>query len=251
VSGQVEPPNVAPAGAAAETRRRSLRTAATITAAVGAAHALLFLLSFWLLSDVPGANASNAEIEEFYASESSRRPVLVGLYVMPFAAIAFVWFVVALRTWIEGSTRRINVLLSNIQLVAGILYVALFCVTSASSAVLAASVEFAEGDIDPVVAHSFPQFGDSLLFVFAFRMAAMFVVTTSSIGLGSGVLPRWFAWCGYAVGLFLLLSAGFEWWFALVFPIWLLVVSVVLLRKARQIPPELTLPRHRAPLIAR
>jgi hypothetical protein len=49
------------------------------------------------------------------------------------------------------------------------------------------------------------------------------------------------------VGLFLLLSASFEWWLALVVPIWLLALSVLLLWKARQIPPELTLPRHRAP----
>jgi hypothetical protein len=198
VSGPADAPAGPQAVRAAATRRRSLRTAATITAAVGAAHALLFLLSFWLLSDVPGANASNAEIEEFYASESSRRPVLVGLYVMPFAAIAFVWFIVALRTWIEGSTRRINVLLSNIQLVSGIVYVALFCSAAGATSVLAASVEFAEGDIDPVAAHSFPEYGDSLLF-----------------------------------------------------PVWLLALSVLLLLKARQIPPELTLRGHRAPLIAR
>jgi hypothetical protein len=57
------------------------------------------------------------------------------------------------------------------------------------------------------------------LFVFSFRMAAMFVFTTSAIGRASGILPRPFVWSGYAVGLFLLLSAGFEGWFALAFPL--------------------------------
>ena len=204
-----------------------------------------------LLSTVPGPKASNAEIADFYGSGGSRRVVLVGLYLMPLAAIAFVWFIVALRMWIDSSTRRRDALLSNIQLATGILYVALFCASFAATSVLAASVEFADADTDPVVARQFPQYGASLLFVFAFRMAAMFVFTTSSILRGANVLPRWFAWSGYAVGLFLLLSASFEGWFALVFPIWLLVLSAILMRRARQIPPELVLPGHRTPLLAR
>jgi hypothetical protein len=39
--------------------------------------------------------------------------------------MAFIWFLVALRMWVDSSARRVNVLLSNIQLVAGIVYVAL------------------------------------------------------------------------------------------------------------------------------
>jgi hypothetical protein len=232
-------------------RGRSLRRAATITVAVGAAHAVLFLVAYLLMSGVPGPRASNAEIAEFYGSGGSRRVVLVGLYLMPLAAIAFVWFIVALRMWIETSARRRDALLSNIQLASGILYVALFCAASAAWSVLAASIEFADAETDPVVARQFPQYGTSLLLVFAFRMAAMFVFTTSSILRASGVLPRWLAWSGYAVGLFLLLSASFEGWFALVFPAWLLVLSAVLMLRARQIPPELTLSSRRSPIATR
>jgi hypothetical protein len=170
---------------------------------------------------------------------------------MPLAAIAFVWFIVALRMWIETSARRRDALLSNIQLASGILCVALFCAASAAWSVLAASIEFADAETDPVVARQFPQYGTSLLLVFAFRMAAMFVFTTSSILRASGVLPRWLAWSGYAVGLFLLLSASFEEWFALVFPAWLLVLSAVLMLRARQIPPELTLSSRRSPIATR
>jgi hypothetical protein len=119
--------------------------------------------------------------------------------------------------------------------------------------VLAASVEFADGEIDPVVARQFPLYGHSLLMVFGFRMAAMFVFTTSSIGRASGALPRWFAWSGYAVGIFLLLSASFEGWFALVFPAWMLVLTAILMRNARRIPPELRLPERggHGPLVVR
>jgi hypothetical protein len=230
-----------------EERGRSLRTAATITAVVGALHALLFLASWFLIQEAPGADATNQEIVEYYGSSDSRTVLLVGLYLMPFAGIAFVWFTVALRMWIEASASRRSILQSNLMLVAGIVYVALFFVAGASSSVLAASVEFAEGEIDPVAAREFPVFGSTVMFVFAFRMVAMFVFAASSIGGRAGVLPRWFVWSGYMVGAFLLLSASFEQWFVLVFPIWLLVLSALLLRNARRIDPELRLPaRQRA-----
>jgi hypothetical protein len=230
---------------------RSVRRVATLTACVGGIHALLFLLSYWLVSDVPGANASDAEITEFYKSGETWRIIVAGFYVGPFAGMAFIWFLVALRMWVDSSAHRVSVLLSNIQLVAGIVYVALLFAAFAASSVLAASAEFADGEIDPVAARQFPQYGDTLLFVFTFRMAAMFVFTTSAIGRTSGILPRPFVWSGYAVGLFLLLSAGFEAWFALVFPVWLLALTAILLVRARRIPPELRLPASRPSLIPR
>jgi hypothetical protein len=235
-----------------EERGRSLRTAASITALVGALHATLFLLAWWLGSDAPGADATDTEIVDYYSSESSRRPLIVSLYLMPFAGMAFVWFIVALRMWEEGSSHRRSILQSNLQLISGIVYVALFFVGAAASSVVAASVEFADDAVDPDFARQFPVFGNTVIFVFAFRMAAMFVFTTSSILLRAEILPRWFAWMGYAVATFLLLSASFEQWFVLVFPIWLLVLSVLLLRTARRIDPELRLPHgRREPFLVR
>jgi hypothetical protein len=228
-----------------EERGRSLRTAATITAAVGAFHAIIFLLSWWLLSDAPGPSASDAEIIDYYGSGSSRRFLLVGLYLMPFAGIAFVWFIVALRMWEEGTSHIRSVLQSNLQFISGIVYVALFFVGAAASSVVAASVSFSDGELDPDVARQFPVYGTTVIFVFAFRMAAMFVFTTSAILLRAGILPRWFTWGGYAVATFLLLSASFEQWFVLVFPVWLLILSVLLLRIARKIDPEIRLPPAR------
>jgi hypothetical protein len=229
----------------------SVRRVATLTACLGGIHALLFLLSYWLVSGAPGINASDAEIIEFYESEETWRIVLAGLYVGPFAGMAFIWFLVALRMWVDSSAHRVNVLLSNIQLIAGIVYVALVFAGLAASSVVAASVEFADAAVNPAAARQFPQYGDTLLFVFSFRMAAMFVFTTSTIGRTSGILPRPFVWSGYAVGLFLLLSAGFKTWFALVFPLWLLALTVILLVRARSIPPDLRLPARGPSLIVR
>ena len=222
-----------------EAKHRSMRRAATITAVVGMAHAILFLLSFLLLDNAPGADATTAELVAYYQDDSRRRVLLVGLYLMPFAGIAFMWFSVALRMWIEGSVRTSSYLLSNIQLVSSIIYVALFFAAAGSLSVVAASVEFADGQVEAGVARGFPDLGRTLLFVFAFRMASMFVLTTSTIGRTTKILPRWFCISGYAVGVFLLLSASFIAWFAVVFPLWLLVLSAILLARARRIPSHL------------
>ena len=111
---------------------------------------------------------------------------------------------------------------------------------------MAASVEFSGGVIDPEVARMFPTFGNTLFIVFAARMAAIFVITTTSIGRGTGVLPKWFVWAGYLVGLFLLLSATLQPFLFLVFPIWTLVLSAFLFIRARQLPKEITVPKFRA-----
>jgi hypothetical protein len=51
---------------------------------------VLFVLSFLLLSDVPGAGSSTASIVNYHNSADRRRVVLVGLYLTSFAGIAFI-----------------------------------------------------------------------------------------------------------------------------------------------------------------
>lgn len=215
---------------------RSLRRAAQLTAALGIAHAALYILSYFLLQLTPGATASDAEIIRFYNSGEARRLILVGLYVMPFAGIAFLWYIVALRMWIGFSTRQISDLLSNVQLVSGIIFIGLLFTAGAASAATAASMEFVRGPVDPMMARQLPQLSSTILLVFAMRMAAMFVFTTSNIGRSAGILPRWFVMVGFVVGLFLLLSASFSKVLALVFPVWVLVLSMILLLRARSNP---------------
>jgi hypothetical protein len=225
-----------------EARGPSLRRAAFLTAGVGIVYAVLFLLSYWLVSRTPGVRASDDQLTNFYASGRGRIYILVGLYLMPFAGIAFIWFIVALRMWISGHVRRENALLSNIQLVSGIIFVALFFSTAATYAASATAVELAHGTVSPAIARQLPLLGSTLMFVFAVRMAAMFVFTTTNIGRSAKILPRWFVLLSYAVGIFLLLSATFSYWLVLVFPIWVLVLCVFLLLRARRIPSDATVP---------
>ena len=221
----------------------SLRQAAYLTAGLGMVHAALFLVSFWIVRSIPKPSAPDAELIAFYGGGDRRRVLAVGLYLMPFAAIAFVWFIIALRMWVGAYGRPEHALFSNVQLVSGIIFIALVLEAAAAYSIDAAVVEFSHGPLNPALARQFPQLGRVLLLVLAMRMAAMFVIATSSIGRHARVLPAWFIWLGYVVGAFLLLAATLSAVLILVFPVWVLILCVLLLVRARHIPRDATLPR--------
>ncbi|MFL5755314.1 MAG: hypothetical protein ACJ77N_03360 [Chloroflexota bacterium] len=225
----------------ASVRRRSLRRAAVLTATVGIAFSVLYIVAILLLAGVPGPSATDAQIVAYYRSPSASTSVTVGLYLMPFAGMAFLWFVVALRMWASNSVRTQSELFSGLQFVSGIAFVLLTFVGAAAGAVLAVTVQLAGGFVDPSVARQFPVFGNTVHLYFAMRVAAMFVFTTSSIGRSTGILPRWFGFVGIGVGLLLLLSATFTPVLVLVFPAWVLVACSILLYTARGIPGDLVL----------
>jgi hypothetical protein len=75
--------------------------------------------------------------------------------------------------------------------------------------------------------------GYTLLFALSTRAAAVFMVATATIGIRSGVFPRWFALVGYLLGLVLLIAVSFADWFILVLPAWVAVVSLFIMQRER------------------
>jgi hypothetical protein len=77
-----------------------------------------------------------------------------------------------------------------------------------------------------------------LVNVYAVKMAAVFMISTSMIAIRIRIFPRWMAWLGFALALLLLLSTGYVFfWAPLVFPIWVLLVSLnILLSNLKSAP---------------
>jgi hypothetical protein len=65
--------------------------------------------------------------------------------------------------------------------------------------------------------------------VYTMKMAGAFMISTCTLSLRTGIFPRWMAFLGLASALFLLLSVGFFYWAPLVFPLWVLLISVYIL----------------------
>jgi hypothetical protein len=69
----------------------------------------------------------------------------------------------------------------------------------------------------------------ALISVYAMRMAAVFTLSVSTLGLRTSAVPRWVCYLGYADALLLVFAAGEHNWSQLLFPAWVLLVSVVIL----------------------
>ncbi len=65
--------------------------------------------------------------------------------------------------------------------------------------------------------------------IYAFKMAAVFMITTSTLGIHTRVTPRWIALLGYASAALILLGSGYFDWALFVFPCWVLLVSIYVL----------------------
>ena len=78
-----------------------------------------------------------------------------------------------------------------------------------------------------------------ILNLYAVKMAAVFMISTSTLAIRTGIIARWIAFLGYAFALFLLLSGRYVEWILMLLPLWVLLVSIYILidnlRRAPQV----------------
>jgi hypothetical protein len=163
--------------------------------------------------------------------EPTTAMVIGGLYLAPFAGIMFLWFVAVIRDQIGEREDRF---FATVFFGSGLLFVALLFTTAAVVSTPTTLVQFLEAE--PLSSEStslLRALAYTLLFALATRAAAVFMVATATIGIRSGVFPRWFALIGYLLGFVLLVAVSFIDWFILVLPIWVAVVSLFILRRER------------------
>jgi hypothetical protein len=65
--------------------------------------------------------------------------------------------------------------------------------------------------------------------IYAAKMAGVFMISTCTISQETRILPRWMSFLGHVLALILLLSVGTIEWILLVFPLWVLLISVHIL----------------------
>jgi hypothetical protein len=212
--------------------------AARLTSLLGIAFAVLFLTGLALLARTPGAHSTDQALASFYASGDRRWILISGLYVLPLAAVAFLWFIAALRQWVEMSSRRIDHLLATVQVLSGVGFITLAFAAAGAATIVAGSVELANLPVDPTVARQFPLYSRTLLIIFGMRMAAIFVTTTAKLGHEAQLFPRWFVFASYGVAAALFLVATLNVWLVVVFPLWVLVLNGIIWFHARASAPE-------------
>ena len=166
---------------------------------------------------------SEASLESLQSDAQRRNLIRLSLHVVPFAGIAFLWFIGVVREQLGDIEDR---LFSTVFLGSGLLFLAMLFVGAVTSTSL---MEMLAGrNLNADVWAFGRDSTHTLVSVYAMRMAAVFTLSVSTVGLRTSAMPRWVSYLGYLSALVLLLAAGEQEWTQLVFPGWVLLVSVVI-----------------------
>lgn len=157
------------------------------------------------------------------------------LVLAQFSCIAFLWFIGVLRHRLGELEDQF---FSTVFLGSGLLFLALVLVTMAGAGGVLLAARNAQVPPQETVAFAHAlilQIGN----VYSIRMAAVFMISLATIWQRTGLLPRWLVISTYLVALVLLVAVTEALWLTLVFPAWVLVISVFLLTHARRaFPPR-------------
>jgi hypothetical protein len=208
---------------------------ARIAAISGLVFAVLFVAALVLVHRSPTLGDPDATYAAFYADGGDQLFVAVGLYLVPFAGIAFLWHMTAIRNVLDTLTPAPSTMAHGLNLLAGIVFVTLLFAGTAAVGATAFGVYFGHAPVaDPSTARALTAVGYGLVFVFAVRGAGMFAITTTTLLRNAGVLPKIPAVVAYLLAAFLLLAVTKNPAALLVFPAWVVLISVFLLRHARR-----------------
>ena len=181
----------------------------------------LLLLSAMVMTRVALAEGSLQLLQ----SDPQRRSLIRwSLGLVPFAGIAFLWFIGVIREQLGSVEDR---LFSTVFLGSGLLFLAMLFVGAITSSSLLDMLE------RPAVDNVLWEFGQhnaqGLFGLYAMRMAAVFTISVSTVGRRAAAMPRWISFLGYLVALGLLVASNGQPWLQLAFPAWVLLVSIVIL----------------------
>ena len=168
---------------------------------------------------VPGA---------WLTDSARRRAVAVALNLVPFAGIAFLWFVGVLRDRIGDREDRF---FATVLLGSGLLFVAMMFVAAAiGGGIIATATSAAPAAGTLALGRNVTSL---LLNVYAMRMAAVFTLTAVTIARRTAIVSRWLTVAGLVTAVVLLVAVNFSAWVELLFPAWILALSLDVLVAGR------------------
>ena len=205
----------------AESTLRTPRAAA----AAGIAFAVLTATSLILLRLSTPANPGSAG--EWLSDSGRRKAVSVALNLVPFAGIAFLWFIGVVRDRIGSQEDRF---FATVFLGSGLLFVGMFFSAAAlAGGLLGAAASHTSGTPGSDTLALGRGATSILLNVYAMRMAAVFTLTTVTIARRTGIISRWLWSAGVVSAVVLLVAVSFSSWVELLFPAWILALSIDIL----------------------
>jgi hypothetical protein len=157
----------------------------------------------------------------------SWQAVSLALNLVPFSGVAFLWFIGVVRDRIGQHEDR---LFATVFLGSGLLFLAMLFASAAIAGGIITTYGTTPGQLIDAGTYGF---GRAMVYeltnTYAMKMAGVFMISTCTLFLRLKIMPRWMAFLGIALALVLLLSLGYNGWISLVFPLWVLLISVYIL----------------------
>jgi hypothetical protein len=159
--------------------------------------------------------------------KDSADSIAFALSLVPFAGIAFLWFIGVVR---DRLGRLEDQFFSTVFLGSGLLYLAMTFVAAALAASLLAGYALESTEMIESGVYTFARLVmHRISNVYAVRMAGVFMLSLGTIWFRTRLVPRWLVLLTYGLALLLLLSIGYSLWVTLIFPAWVFLISVRIL----------------------
>ena len=189
----------------------------------GILFAILFSVSVVILR--VSVNDVSGEGGQWLADSAGSVTFAIGL--MAFAGIFFLWFIGVVRARLG---RLEDQFFSAVFLGSGLLFLAMvFVGTSIAGAIVMGYERDPSGFTDSSTYWLARDIISQIFSIYALRMAAVFLLSQATLWLRTKVMPRWMALLTYPLALLLLFVFTESFWVVLVFPAWVLLVSVHIL----------------------
>ena len=102
----------------------------------------------------------------------------------------------------------------------------LFTAAATAGAILIAFVVEPQQLVNSATYHFARAITYNILNIYMIKMAGVFMFTTSTLAIYTELVPRWLAVLGYVLALLLLLGSYYLRWSFLIFPLWVLLISI-------------------------
>jgi hypothetical protein len=193
-------------------------------AIAGIVFSVLMVLIFWLLRrSIP---ADPLETGAWLATDA--KTVALALNLVPFAGVAFLWFVGVLRDRLGQKEDRF---FATVFFGSALLFLAMLFAQAAvgGALILVASSTQPNELVNSTTFHFARAVAFIIMNVYAVKMAAVFMFSTSTVVVYTGIAPRWMAYLGYLLALVLLMGSYYISWSFAVLPVWVFLISIYIL----------------------
>jgi len=168
--------------------------------------------------------------------KTGSKTIALALHLVPFAGIAFLWFIGVLRDRLGKLEDRF---FATVFLGSGLLFLAMLFASAALGGGIVTAYTAKPAELLGSPTFTFARAATyEVMNLYAVKMAAVFMISTSTLAIRTGFFARWLAFLGYACALFLLLSGRFVEWILMLFPLWVLLISIYILIDNLRRPPQ-------------